>query len=370
MSVGTAYYRHEGGIQDFNGQFLHSSYGSLFAGLEMRGKLDLREAAYKRIDAERKLWQQKGEMSKLASETLLDASVTYVDLLTARTSEMISLECEQKLNELFELAETLAKIDPGLRVEVVRIRSEIQGQKLITRKLREGAASAAAKLRYLLGLDPAGELVLLDPKLVPFELVNVSLDPQIFVTQALTRGPGVHALEGLLSLIEGARAKQAGPGRFIPILEVNMVEGAFGAGPGASSTWDNRWDLGVHVKWNLTEALTAHERRRLADAQTQQAHLGYQDLRAKLTFGVNEAREACLSGRDQMSLGEQQIKDSEEAFGLSNSRFKENIKGRSPSEVLMAVRSLAGARLNYLQAVRDFDKGQLRLMVLIGASCD
>ena len=80
-SFGTAYYRwHEGGIQDFDGQFIHSSYGSLFAGLEMRGKLDLRETAYQRIDAERKVWQQKGELSKLTSETLLDAAGTYVDL--------------------------------------------------------------------------------------------------------------------------------------------------------------------------------------------------------------------------------------------------------------------------------------------------
>ena len=78
-----------------------------------------------------------------------------------------------------------------------------------------------------------------------------------------------------------------------------MLEGAFGAGPGSQSTWDNRWDMGLHVKWSLTEALTARERRRIADAQTHQARLSYQDLRAKLTLGVQEAREACLSGQDR-----------------------------------------------------------------------
>ncbi len=52
LTIGTAYYRHEGGIQDFEGQLIHSSYGSLFAGLEMRGKLDLRETGYQRIDAD------------------------------------------------------------------------------------------------------------------------------------------------------------------------------------------------------------------------------------------------------------------------------------------------------------------------------
>ena len=366
LTVGTAYYRHEGGIQDVDGQFLHSSYGSLFAGLEMRGKLDMREAAYLRIDAERKVWQQKGELSKLTSETLLDAAGTYVDILAAGTSEVVSQESEKKLGELAALALTLANIDPGLRVELVRVNSEIQGQKITTRKLREGANNAAAKLVYLLGVDPRCDLVLLDRQLAVFELVNHAQSAQVLVNQALAKGPGVRELEGLLGLIDEARAKSGGPGRFIPSFEVSMAEGAFGAGPGAQSTWDNRWDLGLHVKWNLTEALTARERRRVADAQGHQSHLSYQDLRAKLTLGVHEAREACLSSQEQMRLGRQQIKLAEDVYQLSNTRLTEGIKGRSPSEVLMGVRSLAGARLNYLQAVRDFDKAQLRLFVLVG----
>ena len=53
----------------------------------------------------------------------------------------------------------------------------------------------------------------------------------------------------------------------------------------------------------------------------------------------------------------------EDAHQLSLSRLRENIKGSSPSEVLMSIRALAGARLNYLQSLRDFDKAQLRLFV-------
>ena len=366
LTIGTAYYRHEGGIQDFDGQFIHSSYGSLFAGLEMRGKLDLRETAYQRIDAERKVWQQKGELSKLTSETLLDAAGTYVDVLAAGTSAVVSLESEKRLADLAVLTQTLAKIDPGLRIELVRVNSEIQGQKIMTRKLREGAANGSSKLTYLLGIDPKSDFLIVDRRLIAFELVDHNQPSEVLVDQAVARGPGVRELEGLLNLIEDARAKSNGPGRFMPIFEVVMAEGAFGAGPGAQSTWDNRWDLGVHVKWNLTEALTAREKRRLADTQTQQARLSYQDLRAKLALGVHEAREACLSAEEQMRLGELQIKSAEESYELSNTRFQENIKGRSSSEVLQAIRGLAGARLNYLQAVRDFDKAQLRLFVLVG----
>src|SRR5262249_796281 len=52
------------------------------------------------------------------------------------------------------------------------------------------------------------------------------------------------------------------------------------------------------------------------------------------------------------------------ALAQSESRWQGNIKGRSPSEVLLAIRSLAGARLEYVQTVRDLDKAQVRLLVL------
>lgn len=365
--AGTAWYRHEGGIQDFQGNLIHSSYGSLFAGVELRGKLDLRDAAFQRIDAERRVWQQRGELSKLTSENLLDASSTFVDLITARTGEAIAKEMDLKLQDLLVRAKKLADIDPGVKVEVSRVESEINGQKQITRKLREGMTSASAKLVYLLNLPPGSELVPVDRQMVVLSLVDAKAPVPELVEQALTRGPGVRELQGLLSLIEDARAKASGCGKYIPIVEMTMAEGAFGAGPGSRTYFDNRWDLGLQVRWNLTEALTARERKRVADAKIQQAHLTYQELRGKLSVGVEEAREAALSNLEQMQLAEKQIEAAEEAYRLSDYRLRNTIKGASPSEVLLSLRSLVAARLNYLNTVRELDKAQLRLFVLVGA---
>lgn len=370
LYAGTAWYRHEGGIQDFKGNLIHSSYGSLFAGIELRGKLDLREAAYQKIDAERRVWQQKGEVSKLTSENLLDAANTYIDLLATRTGEAIGLEMEKKLNDLLNKAQKLTNIDPGVKVEVTRIESELSSQKQLTRKLREGAVAANAKLVYLLSLPGHTELMPSEQQMITLNWVDANQPVQSLVEQALTRGPGVRELQGLLNLIEDARAKANGPGRYMPTVEMTMAEGAFGAGPGARTYFDNRWDLGLQVRWNLTEHLTAKERRRVADAKMQQAHLSYQELRGKLTLGVEEAREATLSNFEQVRFGEQQIRSAEESFRLSDYRLTNTIKGASPSEVLLSLRALAGARLTYLNAIRELDKAQLRLFVLVGASED
>jgi outer membrane protein TolC len=366
VEIGTTYYRHEGGIQDFFGNLIHSSYGGFFAGMELHGRLDAREVAFQRVDAERKVWQQKGELSKLTSENLLDAASTYLDFLAARASMGLAVVIEKQLVDLLEQSQTLAKVDPGMRVEVERVETELRSHRLVLRKLNDGADAAAARLIYLLGMDPAVVLAPLEKHLVPLVFVDAGRPVQTLVEAALHQGPGVREMEGLLHLIEVTRAAAEGPGRFMPAVELNMNEGAFGAGPGGRMSFDNQLNICLSLRWNLTEACTAKERLRQADCQAAQAHLSYHDLRGRLTLGVTEARAAILSGQEQLPLVAEHAHHADKAYELSASRLKESIKGRSPSEVLQAIRTHAGARLQAIQAVRDFDKAQIRLMLLVG----
>ncbi len=368
LSVGMAAYHHDGGIQDFQGDIVRSTYNSAIAGLEVAGKYDWKEILLRRVEAERRVWQQRGEVSKLTSENLLDASTTYIDLLSARTGVAVSEETEGRLKELLEQAKALAKVDPGTSVEVSRIETELMAQSVLSVKLREASKGAAAKLAYLLGLDPCCEFIVADKKLLPINLIDAEQPTPVLVEYALTRGPGVRELEGLLHSVEEARNTNYGWSHWLPSIELCMVEGGYGASPaGQDFTWTNRFDLGVHMRWNLSEFVYAKQRRQQADANIEQVHLSYQDLRAKLTLGVQEARDAIHSGREQVQLAERHITYAEESYKLSSARLKENIKGRSTSEVLLAMRALGGARLEYLQAVRDLDKANLRLFILVGA---
>ena len=368
LSVGIGTWRHDGGIQDFQGNLIKSDYSSAMAGLEVTGKYDWKEVLFRRVEAERRVWQQKGELSKLTSENLLDASTTYIDLLAARSGAVSSKETEVQLKDLLKQAEALAKVEPGSRVEVSRIETELMAQAVLSSKLREAGKASGGKVAYLLGLDPRSELVTADPKLVPIILVDATQPVETMVELAWNQGPGVRELEGLLRAVEAARNANYGWTHWLPSIELSVAEGGFGASPiGQPYDWTNRFDLGVHMRWNLSEFVYAKEKRQKADSNIQQVRLSADDLRAKLTLGVQEARDAILSGVEQVELAEKHIRYAEESYNLSKTRLKENVKGRSTSEVLLALRSLGGARLEYLQAVRDLDKAQLRLFVLVGA---
>jgi outer membrane protein TolC len=369
LYVGTAYYRHEGGIADFEGNLIHSSYGSLFAGVEINSRLDLKEFVFQKVNAQRQVLQQRGQISQVTSETLLDASSTYIDILAARTGEAIAASLKKDLESLLERTQKLASTEPGARIEVSRVQAQLQATERMVHEMREQAARVAFKLAYLLGLDAGStQLIPVDDELIAFDLVDVSPPASELVSRALTTGPGVREMEGLLALINQSMEKSKGCGRFIPIFETRVDEGAFGTGPGDDMRWDNRLDLGLQVRWNLTNLFTAKEQRRVLDAKSQQAHLAYQDLRGKLTTGVQESREAIIQGREQMRLGKDQIKSSREAYRLSNERLQNNVQGSTASEVLLGLQAVSAAQAGYLNTVRQYDKAQLRLLVLVGAA--
>jgi outer membrane protein TolC len=367
--VGTAYWRHEGGIQNPDGAFIHSSSGAMFSGMEVDARVDPKEFAFQKVNAERKVWQQRGELSKTSNETLLDAANTYIDLLQARTGEAIGQQLDKNEREILKRARELAEKEEPAKIQAETLEADSKGHEQSLEKLHYQGNAAATKLAYLLGLDACVQLMPVDDRLAPFALVDASPDVCELVQQALTNGPGIRELEGLLALVQDSIDKAKGPSMFLPIIELRMAEGGFGAGPGDQMTWDNRWDLGLQMRWNITQFASARDRQRSADSKLQELYLAHADLQAKLTAGVFEAREAVLSGEKQVSLNADQVRHASEAFKRTRERYEIRPETDKVTElqVLQSLRVLELAHLRYLDAVSAYNKAQLRLMMLIGA---
>jgi len=285
----------------------------------------------------------------------------------ARRGETLIHELEPFQTDLLKRTEKLlTPTDQRARVLVEGIQTEISGRKQALAKIRQQGAAAAAKLAYLLGLAPDAHLVPTEPTLTPLELVDASPPVETLVARTLATGPGLRELDGLLAAIQCGIDEMSGPKRYLPKVQVNMVEGAFGAAPGARLDWDNRWDFGIQARWNLTEFLTAREKKQLAQSGLQQVRLAQQDLRGKLTLGVQEAREAILAGQEQVRLGAEQITHASETYRLSKLRVEQNVQGASEAEVLQSIRVLELAHFNYIMALSAYNKAQVRLMMLVG----
>jgi outer membrane protein TolC len=369
--VGTSYWRHDGGIVNEDGTLTHSSFNSLYSKAEINVCLDAKEAAYQKLNANREVWQRKGELSKITSETLLEAATTYIDLLLARTSEAIALQLEAHEAPLLAKARELqANKEAWSDLLVEALEMDSKGHKAAVAKVHQQGDAAALKLAMLLGLDPNVKLIPIDDRLAPFALADTSAPIEELVSRALANGPGVRELDGLLRVVQEAIEKAKGPGMLMPIVELHVAEGGIGAGPGDDMRWDNRMDAFAQVRWNLTDFCKGGAQRRVAESKLQQLCLTHKELRDKLTVGVHEARSAALAGAEQIRLGAEHIRRADKVYKLSEDRRHagEAEKRFTEVQVLQSLRALELAHLRYLEAVSGYDKAQLRLLVLTGAT--
>jgi len=364
--AGITYYRHEGGIQNEDGTLTRSSTGALLPGLTLRSELDLRESTFRALNDERLAWQSRAELVQITQETLLEAVTTYVDLLTARRGEALAQELEKAERKLLQRVERIAQTEVSATALVSSVRSALASRQQLIAKLRQQGNAASLKLVYLLGLKPGTVLVPTDKVIVPVELVDVSPPTDALVTQVMANGPGVAELEGLLNVIQTGLDKSYGYHNFLPSLGLNLFEGGIGAGPGAHQNWANRFDATVSLRWNLTELTKVDYNRQRARHRQAQTLYALSDLRGKLALGVQEGKDAILSGREQLGLGADAITQASEAYRLSDKRLEEGAPGASPTEVLLAIRNLEQAHFNHLLAIAAHNKAQLRLLLLLG----
>jgi outer membrane protein TolC len=365
--VGVGYFQHDGGIQLQQGPIIDSNTNAFTVGPNFSFSYDPREYTYRQLLAARKVWQENGDLSKVTYEQTLDASTTYIDLLAAHTALNISMDLQKALESLHaeaKKAHEILKTAP-IELEEQRIQQEINTQVQNQRKLQGKINALSARLAYLLGLDMSTILLPVDTQMAAFHIVDISPPLEALVAQSLANGPGIRDLEGILSVIQTGLGQARGISRFAPQVDLQVGEGLFGAGVLGGMGYDNRFDLAVQARWNLTELLHGERKRQVAMAQMNQVAWTYQELRARLTMGVQESQSTILSSSSQFTLAEDQIRDAKKMLE-SVQTLQKKTPDVTYSQVLLAHQAVAKAQLNYVELLQEFDKAELRLMILLG----
>jgi outer membrane protein TolC len=368
--VGVGYFRHQGGIQLQEGPLITSNTGAAQFGTQVNADFSPRDIAFRQLNAARKLLQEQGDLSKITNEQLLDATTTYVDLLAAHSALAVSQSLIKPLTDLLAKAEKAYKeiTRPDFELQVVQIKAELRTQQQTQEKMRSVIESATARMNYLLGLDRSTYMVPIDTQMTAFHLVDVSPGVDALVGQALSNGPGIRELENIMGVIQSGMDRARGISRLMPNFNVQVGDGVLGAGPNNLMAWAHRFDLAMQARWNLTDAFQTERKRRVAFAQLNQVAWTYEDLRGKLTMGVADARATILYAGGQFNTAEQQILAAKHALSLSETRLENPgvAQNVTYTEVMTAQKSVASAQLNYIDLMREYDKAQLRMLLLLG----
>jgi outer membrane protein TolC len=238
------------------------------------------------------------------------------------------------------------KSEASAAVLVENVRAEISRRKQTLAQLHVQGDAAAAKLTYLLGMPPETVLQPTDRSPKPIDLVDATQDVNDLVNRAVANGPGIHELEGLMGVAHSGLELLDSPLHCLLVFQTGHGDEEGGT---ASSHF-----------------VSTKEKRRLLESKIQQLHFAYDELRGKLAAGTKEARDAILTGRDQINDATEQIRHAGKAYKLSDLRLREAVQGSSVAEVLLSIINLERAHLGYVSAVSAYNKAEVRLMLLLG----
>ncbi|MBM3881991.1 MAG: TolC family protein [Verrucomicrobia bacterium] len=365
IAPGIGYRRHDNLVQDTSGNILSVHKDSYAPGGTLATQVELGDAIYKTRAARQRVQAAGHGLESQRQAATLAAALGYLDLAqtaaavgVAREAVRISADYEAQLDRAVEAG-------LAFRGDRVRVQVQTERNRLALRTAEEQQRLAAARLAEVLDLDPARDLAPQETELVPLALVDTNAALGVLIQQTLAARPEV-----LQSLALAASAREARKGAvygpLIPTVGASAFFGGLGGGPaGVPDRFGEQQDYSVGLSWRIGPGgLFDAGRRRAAEARWKLAAIDAERVRDAVRRQVVEAFTRWQSQADQLVTARRALVAAGEGLRLARER-KEFAVGMV-LENIQAEQDLTRARLDYLEAVAEFDKAQYALLGATG----
>ena len=366
LSPGVAYRRHDDLIQDVAGNILEVHKESYTVGPTVIAQVDLGEAVYRNLASRQLVKAANYALETQRQETILAAAQGYFDLVKARSSVDVAAEAVAISTNYSAQVAQATGAGIAFKGDLLRVQVQTERNLLTLRQAQEQQRLAAMRLAQTLHLDSTVELLPADQQLLPLRLVNTNTPLETLVAQALGSRPELKQSHALIPASRDAnRAAAYGP--LIPTLGAQVFGGGLGGGRrGGPNSFGESEDYQFTLGWRIGPGgLFDQGRIRATESRLKIARLTEQKLIDEVIRQVTEAVTHMQSQTEQMATAERAIKASDETLRLSQLRKEFGVG--AVLETIQAEQDLTRARLDYLNAVAEYNKAQYAVRKAVGA---
>ena len=382
IQFGGDYFRHDGRIQDVQGNIIDTSKSSFMVGAAPNAVFALSDAIFAPLAARQVVQSRQSSLQAATNDTALAVAEAYFNVQQARGELAGALDSERRSEELVKRTTELAR-DLAPPVEVTRARAELARRRQAVQSARERWKTASAELMRILRLDPAALVEPVEPPSLQVTLVALDKPVDDLIPIGLTNRPELAAQQALVRaalqqlrqeklrpltpsiLLRGAATNPAG----------TLASGTFGGGINDQvSRFGARSDYDLQVLWQL-ENLGFGNSARIKErrAEHQLAILESLRLQDRVAAEVTQAHAQVQSAAARVKESEAGLKDAVESVdqnfdGLKQTKRVGNllILVIRPQEAAAAVQALSFAYADYYAAIGDFNRAQFRLYRAMG----
>jgi outer membrane protein TolC len=393
LNAGTSVDSHRGVLQQSTGPILQVNRDSLYAGagaftigggtVNIPGVVLTGNVAvwiYDYLVAAQEVDRRRFFGDSVVQDRLLDAAVGYVELLRAEEQHKIAEQTRDDAHEVARLTANYARTGEGRQADADRAATELFRREADVIQTAADIGTASAALCRVLHLDPLLRLHVVDEYVLPKSIVPepVSL-PELLAIAVLNRPELKERHAAICQAI--ARLDQAHWLPFSPTVFLGFSAGTFGggsslvdqpvgSGPDALGDprfglFDPRQDFDAAAYWTLlnlgvgNRALIDAARSRLRSANLEEVVV------------LNRIRAEVASAYARTHSRYAQIHVCELGIQAAREGFQEDMRRiiaheGLPLEVVNSLRLLAASRVQYLNAILDYNRAQFELYVAIG----
>jgi outer membrane protein TolC len=395
LNAGTNFDSHTGNLQQSDGNILSLNRSALSAGLgtgavaagtvPIPGLLlqgNISEGIFGYLVSKQVVREREFDSIAVRNNVLLQVASAYVDLLYAEGHRAIALKTRGEAAEVARVTAEYAVTGQGKLSDADRAAADLAQRDEEILQAENEVLLASARLCQVLNLDPSVRLFAADGWVVPAPLVPEPIPLPLLIATALMQRPELAAQRAAIReaflVLHGAKVLP-----FSPNVILGYSSDTFGGGSNLISRpggfvigttsitgprfgdFHGREDVDAVVYWTLRNLGLGN----VALVKAARARLDIAKLREIVILDRVRTEVAAAYARTharfaQIAIAERAVETSQQGFTLDLRRTRGNVG--LPIEVLDNLRLLGRARLNYLQAISDYNRAQFELYVALG----
>jgi outer membrane protein len=307
------------------------------------------------------------ELTKEQSDLVLNVTTAYWNFYrTVKVEEVIHQSVEQMLEHLKDV-NNLSRQGMATDADVMKVQVQCSDVKVRHIEARNAIRLASMALNSILGNS-------LDLQVMPsdtptnFQGMDVSVlhkDLQALQIRARDLRPELKSMQLHRDMNEAGVT--AAKGGWYP--QIFLSANYDYARPNQrivppKDRWDETWDVGVTLQWNIWDWLATHYQTVQAQALLRQTEAGMMQLNDAVTLDVAQQYFNAQTAKEKVDVAYDGMQQAQESYRMTSEKYRNGLT--SNTEMLDAEIALLQARLTHTQSVVDCTLALARLKRAIG----
>jgi outer membrane protein TolC len=383
INPGMNYDSHTGVLQQSNGNILSVQRSAVYVGagsnavaagtvnipgVFLGGNTALGIFGY--LESRQRVRQRDFENVAVRNQVFLQVALAYSELLRAEARLAVTHQALDEVRTVARLTLAYAETGQGRIADANRAATERQRREAFLKQVESEVLTSSARLCQLLNLDPSIRLHPTDAYVAPHPLVPDPIPVSELIALGLLRRPELAAarasiVQGLLAL-DAARALP-----FSPTFYISFSAGGFGGGSNLVRPifggFGGRTDFDTIAYWTIQNLGVGNVALiRGANARLQIRRFEQLEILNRVRAEVAEAYAKTHARFAQIETNESAIRSGLLSFKQDLDRILTRQHDVLPIELLDSFRLMNGARIDYVDAIIDYNRAQFELYVALG----